>query len=115
MAARMTTRDQNTRIAGGYSRGQRFVETACVALFFVACALLSLDIARAQLTGPLMFTLVAGLIASALLSDLISATVHWACDTWGTVHTPIMGRVFIRQFREHHTDAQEICRHDFVE
>lgn len=58
---------------------------------------------------------IVALVAGAFASDLISGLVHWACDTWGSIHTPIMGRLFIRQFREHHSDSEEITRHDFVE
>jgi len=57
------------------------------------------------------FAIVIGMIAA----DFVSGFVHWACDTWGSTSTPILGQLAIRTFREHHVDQTAIVRHDFVE
>ncbi len=106
---------QRERIGGGYSRGQRLVETASVFAFFAVEIAMSLRLAHADPRWWLAPVGVCALVLSAWLSDLISGLVHWGCDTWGSVDTPWLGRVFIRQFREHHVDPEEINRHDFVE
>ena len=50
-----------------------------------------------------------------LAADLLSGLAHWAFDSFGSASTPIIGKSFIRPFRAHHADPEEMTRHDFVE
>lgn len=49
-----------------------------------------------------------------LLADLASGLVHWAADTYGTHDTPLVGQLFVKLFRVHHSDPMNITRTGFV-
>lgn len=61
------------------------------------------------LWAPVGFLLL-GLVAS----DVVSGTVHWLADTYGSPTMPVFGS-FVRTFREHHADPKAITRHDWIE
>jgi ubiquitin-conjugating enzyme E2 variant len=57
----------------------------------------------------------AGLLLGALVADLVTGGVHWACDTWGDEHTRWIGGGLIASFREHHRDPRAMLAHDWIE
>jgi ubiquitin-conjugating enzyme E2 variant len=63
------------------------------------------DALAAALAVPLAF----------LAADLVSAVVHWWCDTFFAEDTPLLGPALIQPFREHHRDPLAITRHGFLE
>ncbi len=67
------------------------------------------------LAGASPLALAAGLFLGALGADLLTALVHWACDTWGSEETPWVGAWLIKGFRDHHVDPQRMVRHDWIE
>ncbi len=56
-----------------------------------------------------------GAVTGYLLADLIAGMVHWIADRFFDPKTPLLGPMLIAPFREHHTDALGITRHDFFE
>lgn len=63
--------------------------------------------------APLAFA--AGVLAGALLADLVSGAFHWLCDRFGREATPVVGPYLIAAFREHHRDPGSIARHGLCE
>ena len=84
-----------------------------------ACAALAVPIMARLATAPLegagilVFTL--AVVAGYLAADLVSGVVHWLCDQFFEEDTPLIGRVLIRPFREHHRDPLAMTRHGFLE
>jgi len=64
--------------------------------------------------GPAWLLLPAALLA-VLAADLVSGVVHWVGDRFFDETTPLVGRMLIRPFREHHVDPLAITRHGFFE
>ncbi|XP_023039951.1 transmembrane protein 189 [Piliocolobus tephrosceles] len=101
-------------LAALYSPGKRLQEWCSVILCFslIAYNLVHLLLLARWEHTPLV---VVGVVAGALIADFLSGLVHWGADTWGSVELPIVGKAFIRPFREHHIDPTAITRHDFIE
>ena len=57
----------------------------------------------------------AGLLIGYLFADFLSGSVHWFCDTFFSERTPIIGRVLIQPFRDHHVHPQRIVHFRFIE
>ncbi|XP_072270236.1 plasmanylethanolamine desaturase 1 [Pyxicephalus adspersus] len=97
-----------------YSPGKRLQEWISVVLCFLLMSFNFCNIVRyfsIEHTTSIVLSIVAGIITA----DFASGLVHWGADTWGSVELPIVGKAFIRPFREHHIDPTAITRHDFIE
>ena len=55
------------------------------------------------------------IVMAALGADLVSGLVHWAADTWFSEDTPVLGRRFLRPFRVHHVNPDDILRRRFLD
>ena len=90
------------------------LERAMTISFFPLFAL-ALYLTLAPLAARGRLWLVALAVPLAMLAgDFVSGLVHWLADTYGTERTPLVGPNFIKWFRLHHVDQQDICRHGFV-
>ncbi|ENN75912.1 hypothetical protein YQE_07554, partial [Dendroctonus ponderosae] len=101
-------------LANLYSRGKRIQECICVAVCLTLMAVNSVFI-LAHIKIEKLSSIVAAAFFGILTADFCSGFVHWAADTWGSVELPIIGKNFLRPFREHHIDPTSITRHDFIE
>jgi ubiquitin-conjugating enzyme E2 variant len=66
-------------------------------------------------TGGDIVCLVTGLLVGYLAADLFSGTVHWFCDTFFGEDTPVIGRVLIQPFRDHHRRPDAIADYRLLE
>ena len=92
----------------------RWLEYASIALFGLLAAIGLWRLVDASGVWFIALALAAAPLGW-IASDLLSGLLHFAFDTLGSVETPLIGRAFIRPFREHHADPAAMTRHDFVE
>lgn len=71
--------------------------------------------ARCATTAHLWLQLILYALLAWLMADFVSGFVHFLADNFGTPETPIVGKVFVYAFREHHVDPKAITRHSYVE
>ncbi|HEX5748663.1 MAG TPA: fatty acid desaturase family protein [Archangium sp.] len=102
-----------TALAQGYSPAIRAMEIASIVSFVALESALVWRLAGNPHTGP--WLLLSAVLLGYLAADFVSGFVHWMGDTWGSTDMPVLGKAFIRPFREHHVDEKAITRHDFVE
>jgi ubiquitin-conjugating enzyme E2 variant len=50
-----------------------------------------------------------------LCADLLSGLAHWFCDTFFDERTPVIGRIVIAPFRDHHARPWRIAHYRFIE
>lgn len=110
-------------LADGYSPMKQAMEYGSVAAFALLFGYNTVKLASyTALFAPKSLgdwtSLVAfvGCVLSAILTaDFASGLVHWFMDTWGTVDMPVIGKTFIRSFREHHLAPAAMTKHSLTE
>ena len=84
----------------------------------LALAALALFLARlmgVMSTPTIAAWAVLGLLVGYFLSDFLSGTVHWFCDSFFSPTTPIIGRRVIHPFRDHHDHPDAIVGYRLIE
>lgn len=105
--------DRAAELASGYSKGHRYYELGGIGVAAFTFAWLVKRLASSPAISGWWVPL--ALFIGILAADFVSGFVHWGFDSWGSLDTPVVGKLAIRTFREHHVDAKAITRHDFVE
>ncbi|XP_046989996.1 plasmanylethanolamine desaturase isoform X1 [Schistocerca americana] len=101
-------------LANLYSRGKRTQECICVGIC-ITLMLVNFIFIVIHFRLENLSTILTAALCGIVTADLGSGLVHWGADTWGSVELPIIGKNFLRPFREHHIDPTSITRHDFIE
>lgn len=105
----------NNDIRGHRSRLIKVIDLATVLVFGTLMVFLLIRIgATAKETGG-WWIFASALLPGYLIADLSAGLVHWLCDTFFAEDTPLIGKILIQPFREHHRDPQAITRHGFFE
>ncbi len=92
----------------------RAIEALSIAL---ALALLASHVACVA-SDPLAWlslSVLAAFASGAVLADFGSGLVHWFADSWGSESMPLIGRRFLRPFRVHHVNPDDLLARDFVD
>jgi hypothetical protein len=124
-------------LAAGYTPMKRRFELATMTAFLtLECVVGYYAFCNTVLSRDWLLIL-AMFVVGQVATDMVSGWVHWTCDTWGRLDTPVwvslpacsaasccicmlnrafcQGPTFIRSFREHHVDPTAMCNHDFIE
>jgi hypothetical protein len=97
---------------GRYSLAFRCVELGAFAVFFTEMVWLGVRLSHKAQTHAT--TMLAALFLGFLTMDFLSGMFHWAGDTWGSVHWPVIGSTVIRTFREFSPDFGDFARHSLA-
>ncbi|KAL7738862.1 hypothetical protein ACLKA6_001312 [Drosophila palustris] len=101
-------------LASLYSPGKRAQEIICV-YTCIGLMIINFGLIVKHLRWERISVAFISALCGIITADFASGLVHWAADTWGSVDLPLIGKNFLRPFREHHLDPTSITRHDFIE
>lgn len=91
------------------------VEWAALATASVLWLVLAVRLAAVETISSRAGWVAMGVALGYLASDFFSGIVHWFCDTFFEEDTPLVGRMLIEPFREHHRDPLAMTHHGLAE
>ena len=91
------------------------IEAVASLAFFVLIALLAARVWDGARGVTAWLVLAPAALLGYFLADVATGLVHWFCDRFFEEHTPVVGRLVIFPFRDHHRDPRAMTRHGFLE
>ena len=107
--------DQRLGMTAPRPRAVAAVEAASVGLAVLLFAVLVARLAGSLAWPSAWGAAVSGSVAGYLAADLASGLVHWFCDRFFEEDTPVIGRLLIFPFRDHHREPEAMCMHGLLE
>lgn len=88
--------------------------TACVT-FLVVIAMLAGRVWDGSRGVAAWLVLAPAALLGYFAADVATGLVHWFCDRFFEEDSPVVGRLLIFPFRDHHRDPRAMTRHGFLE
>jgi plasmanylethanolamine desaturase len=97
------------------SRAVAAIEAVACAVFLALVAALAARVADGAAGAPAWLVLAPASLLGYFAADVASGVVHWFCDRFFEEDTPVIGRLLIFPFRDHHRDPRAMTRHGLLE
>ena len=90
-------------------------EAVCVGAFVALWLALAARLDSAGTSLDVLVRVGVVVVPAVLAADLLTGVVHWFADNHLCPTSPVLGRLLIAPFREHHVDPAAITRHGWLE
>lgn len=100
-------------LKGGYTKWVRIFEVLSIFSYIGLACFTIFTFKDYIINNPL--SIFSCFLLGWLLADFSTGCLHWLFDTWGKFNWPILGKLFVRPFLEHHIEPNEITKHDWIE
>lgn len=97
------------------SKALTIVKTVGVILSSALLCYLTIYLSLHSLDHGFSLLFIPSLFLGYILADFITGAVHWFCDSFFNEKTPVIGRLIINPFREHHLYPLLITEDKFIE
>lgn len=93
----------------------RIFEAVSIASFGAIWVTLAHQVATVAAADQLSWMWWVAIPMAYVATDFASGMFHWFCDSFFERDTPVIGKLLIEPFREHHRDPTGMTRHGFLE
>lgn len=91
------------------------IEAAACVAFLALIAMLASRVWDGSSSVTAWLVLVPAALLGYFAADVATGLVHWFCDRFFEEDSPVVGRLLIFPFRDHHRDPRAMTRHGFLE